>query len=141
MKDLTIEADSDDVVEVILEDDIVLYTTVGRFEQEYITQTRGSQKTIVVPQSLRAGESTRGLISYVLKKFGIIDIETAIAEPIAEYLKNKVESKIIGNADAIYKINDIQTVDVVGESNLKPVKPEQLIVSDNSPILFVLVST
>ncbi|HID81348.1 MAG TPA: CHAT domain-containing protein [Chromatiales bacterium] len=141
VNDITIEADSDDVVEVILEDDIVLYTTLGRFEEEYLTQTRGSQKTIVVPQSLHAGESTRGLISYVLKKFGIIDVETTLAEPIAEYLKNKVESKIIGNTDAIYKISDIQTADVVGESNLNPVKPDELLISDNSPVLLFIHGT
>lgn len=118
----TLEADPDDVLELTLEDGLVVYTSAARFEEDFLAGriARSGEGGIVIPSRLGSGEASRGLIGFLLERIGIVDVETPAAETIADFIKDKIESVIVGASDALYSVSDLRQVESAGSEGLRP---------------------
>ncbi len=140
-EEIELNARPDDVLEVSLDDGIVLYTTAGRFKEEFLARQAGRGKggKLIVPRCLNVRPASRGLVSFILKSIGIVDVETAAAKSIADFITDKIESKIVGDRDALYRVADLRQVDTVGEGGLTPVQAKDFNIA--KPILVFLHGT
>ncbi len=118
----SIDVDPDDVLELSLEDGLRIYTSARQFEVDFLEggSARDGQQGVVVPQRIGAGDASRGLVGFVLKRIGVVDVETAAAESISDLIKNKIESVIVGERDALYALEQLRRVDTLGATRVAP---------------------
>ena len=104
----------EDVVELTLEDDLLLYTSVGRLTEEIIpAPQRGSEKgTTTLPSRISfTSQRTRGEEGLLIKSVKVLDIKGKLIEAAAKKggevaarkIAEKIEDQLVG-PDILYRI-------------------------------------
>ncbi|MBL3599258.1 MAG: CHAT domain-containing protein [gamma proteobacterium endosymbiont of Lamellibrachia anaximandri] len=142
-------ATDEDVVELTLEDNLQVFTSVGRLREEILTAEshRGAKPDqLVIPRRLTfSNQHSRGEDGLLVEAFKLLDVKGRIIDHVtgkaAEFTARKVaeliEDQLVGDG-ALFRIHQL---DSSGDerSGFQPVQPEEI---DNTlPILLFIHGT
>ncbi len=141
-------SNQDDVVELALEDNLVLYTSVKRLQEEIIpTAHRGAKKgEMVLPSRLSFNnQRTRGEDGILIKSVKVLDIKGKLigaagkkgGEFAARKIAEKVEDQLVGS-DILYRIAEVETQGN-DTAQLKPASTEDI--NTSKPMLLFIHGT
>lgn len=104
------EVQSDDVLELVLEDDIHLFTRRDDLEQDFPSDlSRGPEPEDLVIRSLRFGPPSRGVFDWAVKLLDVFHID--IAEKSGLAICKKFEKKAVPNP-GLYKIEPSESLEL-----------------------------
>jgi CHAT domain-containing protein/pimeloyl-ACP methyl ester carboxylesterase len=137
----SIELEQDDLVSITFDDDIELMTTAGQFREDFLGHSRAGAagNTFELTRQLPpppGSAASRGVFTFILKRFRVIDVGAKFA---ARAVARKIESKLLGEHNALYSIKELKSVEMVGESNIRPVSSDTI--STEHPVLIFVHGT
>lgn len=133
--EIAISVCPDDLVEVELQDGLIFYLSVDRFEAMVSPDpTRSAEEELLIPEAFSPpGYTTRGFGEFVLKSFRVLNIEGELAKKTVLEIAEKLEQRLINNG-GLYRWDHV--ANNWGESDQTPVD-----VSSDAPVLILLHGT
>ncbi len=149
LKKEEIKCSDKDVLELTLDNELVLFTSVQRLKEDFIIpkqQRSGEKGALLLPSQLSfSSQRTRGEEGFLVKSLKVLDIKSKVIKGVggqagkftARALAEKIEKQLVGE-QILYRLHDKEpngAQDVV----LKPAVPEQIDVS--RPLLLFIHGT